>query len=150
MRTEGQQVSVVRSAEPIAAAARAPGGAVTRTETPRGIALTLSGDVLFDFDSDRLRPDAAAALDEVAALIRTARPATVRIVGHTDSVGAEEYNQDLALRRARSVERWLESRAGVPLPQAAVDRRREAEPVANNAVPDGRAQNRRVEILLER
>jgi outer membrane protein OmpA-like peptidoglycan-associated protein len=153
--TEGQQIRVQRAAQAITAPADAA-GRVGRQETARGVTLTLSGDVLFGFDSDRLRPEAAEALAEVADVIREARPRSMRIIGHTDALGAEAYNQDLSLRRARSVQRWLEERAGGAMPAVVVDGRGEADPVAPNTMPDGRdnpagrAQNRRVEIALER
>jgi outer membrane protein OmpA-like peptidoglycan-associated protein len=150
--TEGRQVRV----EQVAAAAPATRG-VTRRETGRGVALNLSGDVLFPFGADRLRPDAAEGLNEVADLIRSLRPQTVRIIGHTDAVGDDATNRDLSLRRARAVQRWLEERVGTGnMPAVVVEGRGEADPVAQNAFPDGRdnpegrAQNRRVEFLLER
>lgn len=151
--TEGRQIRV----EQVAAAAPAPTTPrVTRRETARGITLNLSGDVLFGFGSDRLRPEAAEGLDEVAGLIRDLRPSSLRIVGHTDSVGDEAVNRDLSLRRARAVQRWLEERVGGAMPAVVVEGRGEAEPVAPNTQPDGRdnpegrALSRRVEFVLER
>lgn len=154
LRAEGRQINVQRSAQAIAA----PAGQLGRRETPGGgISLTLSGDVLFAFDSDQLRDEATEVLSQVADVIRETRPRSMRIVGHTDSVGAEEYNRELSLRRARSVQRWLEQRVGgQAMPAVVVEGRGEAEPVAPNTRPDGRdnpegrAQNRRVEIALER
>jgi outer membrane protein OmpA-like peptidoglycan-associated protein len=151
--TEGRQIRVERSAEPIGVAANR---AARRENTARGVTLNLSGDVLFGFGQDRLGPNAAQGLDEVATLIRQMRPRSMTIVGHTDSVGDEATNRDLSLRRARAVQRWLEERAGDAMPAVVVDGRGEADPIAPNARtdgrddPDGRAQNRRVEITLER
>lgn len=124
-------------------------------ETPRGTRLTVQNDVLFDFDKAELRPDAARALERVAALIRDRRPRAVRIVGHTDSIGTEAYNQDLSERRARAVQRWLAAEGGGGLPPMQVEGRGESEPVAPNTIdgrdnPEGRQKNRRVEIFLER
>jgi outer membrane protein OmpA-like peptidoglycan-associated protein len=151
--TEGRQIRV----EQVAASASAPrGGALTRRETPQGVSLNLSGDVLFPFGGDRLRPEAEAGLQEVVELIRNRRPRSMTIVGHTDSVGDAAANRDLSLRRARSVQRWLEERAGDAMPPVVVEGRGAAEPVAPNALPDGRdtpegrARNRRVEFVLER
>ncbi|HZF76890.1 MAG TPA: OmpA family protein [Acetobacteraceae bacterium] len=152
--TEGRQVNVQQVAA-AAPAARA-GSQVTRRETGRGLALSLQGDVLFPFGSDRLRPEAAEGLQEVATLIRDLRPRTIHIVGHTDSVGDEAANRDLSLRRARAVQRWLEERSGGAMPAVLVEGRGESEPVAPNATPDGRdnpqgrALNRRVEFVLDR
>jgi outer membrane protein OmpA-like peptidoglycan-associated protein len=124
-------------------------------ETPRGTRLTVQNDVLFDFDSAELRPEAAEALRRVAALIRDRHPRTVRIIGHTDSVGAEDDNLQLSERRAQAVERWLAAEGGTRLPQMRTEGRGEAEPVAPNTTqegdnPEGRQKNRRVEVLLER
>jgi len=147
--TDGRSIRV----EQVAAA---PRGGLARREIGRGVALNLSGDVLFPFGADQLRPEAAQGLQEVAELIRSLRPRGITIVGHTDSVGDETANRDLSLRRARAVQRWLESRAGDAMPPVVVEGRGEADPVAPNATPDGRdnpdgrAQNRRVEFLLER
>jgi len=139
-----------------------PGGAVdirganvvVVEETPRATRLTVRNDVLFDFDRAELRPEAAEALQRVAEIIRQRSPRAVRIVGHTDSVGGEGYNQALSERRAASVRRWLSEHAA-GLPPVRAEGRGEAEPVAPNVLegrdnPEGRQQNRRVEVLLER
>jgi outer membrane protein OmpA-like peptidoglycan-associated protein len=123
-------------------------------ETPRGARLTVQNDVLFDFDRAELRPEAREALGRVAEIIRERQPRAVRILGHTDSIGSEAYNQELSLRRARAVEQWLAANAP-GLPPMHVEGRGEAEPVAPNTIggrdnPEGRQQNRRVEVLLER
>ena len=108
------------------------------------------------FGSDRLRPEAAAGLQEVADLVRDLRPRGTTIVGYTDSVGDDAANRDLSSRRARAVQRWIEARAGGAMPAVVVEGRGEADPVQPNALPDGRdnpegrALNRRVEFVLER
>lgn len=141
----------------------APGGAVAIQganvvvveEGPRTTRLTVNNDVLFDFDKAELRPEAAEALQRVAEIIRQRGPSSVRIVGHTDSVGTDAYNQQLSERRARSVEQWLASHGG-GLPPMQAEGRGESQPVAPNAGPDGadnpegRQRNRRVDVLLER
>jgi outer membrane protein OmpA-like peptidoglycan-associated protein len=152
--TEGSQVRVEQVASVVPGSRGGP--QVTRRQTDRGVALNLSGDVLFPFGADRLRPEAAEGLREVADLIRDLRPRSITIVGHTDSVGDEAANRDLSLRRARAVQRWLEERVGAAMPAVVVEGRGEAEPVAPNTRPDGtdnaegRALNRRVEFVLER
>jgi outer membrane protein OmpA-like peptidoglycan-associated protein len=124
-------------------------------ETPQATRLTVRNDVLFDFDKAELRPEAAEALGRVAEIIRQRSPRAVRIVGHTDSVGSDAYNQGLSERRARSVEQWLAGQGGA-LPPMQAEGRGESQPVAPNATPDGRddpegrQRNRRVEVLLER
>ncbi|WP_270937804.1 OmpA family protein [Falsiroseomonas oryzae] len=145
--TDGRQIRV----EQVSATPTPKGAQLTRRETARGVALNLSGDVLFPSGADRLRPEAAEGLAEVAELIRTLRPQALRIVGHTDSVGDAAMNRDLSLRRARSVQRWLEERVGqAAMPAVVVEGRGEVDPVAPNETEQGRALNRRVEFLLER
>jgi outer membrane protein OmpA-like peptidoglycan-associated protein len=120
------------------------------------VQLSLSGDVLFPFGSDRLRPEAAEGLDEVAELIRDLRPRSITVVGYTDSVGDDQANRQLSVRRARAVHRWLQEKVGRDMPAVVVDGRGDADPVAPNTLPDGRdnpegrALNRRVEFVLER
>jgi outer membrane protein OmpA-like peptidoglycan-associated protein len=122
--------------------------------TPEGTAVSLSGDVLFDFDQDRLRTDALQSLAELSVLITRTRPRELRIVGYTDSVGSPQYNLDLSGRRARNVERWLLSEGQVRVAALDVGGQGAADPVASNTLPDGhdnpagRQQNRRVEVLL--
>jgi len=122
-------------------------------ETPQGTLVTLHDDVLFDFDKNNVRPDAAAKLTQLAQLIAQVHPSSVSITGYTDSVGSDEYNIALSLRRAESVEHWLEDQDHVQA-NYRVDGRGKADPVAPNTLPDGRddpagrQQNRRVEILL--
>lgn len=152
---EGRQIRIEQvTVSPAPVAAPRPG--VSRRETARGVALNLSGDVLFPFGADQLRAEAAEGLDQVVTLIRELRPRTVRIVGHTDSVGEAQANQDLSLRRARAVQRWLEQRVGDAMPAVVVEGRGEHDPVAPNTRTDGaddaeaRALNRRVEFVLER
>jgi outer membrane protein OmpA-like peptidoglycan-associated protein len=124
-------------------------------EGPRTTRVTVRNDVLFDFDKAELRPEAAEALGRVAEIIRNRAPRAVRIVGHTDAVGSDEYNQGLSERRARSVQQWLEANGG-GLPPMRAEGRGESQPVAENTGsdgrdnPEGRQRNRRVEVLLER
>ena len=141
-----------------------PGGAVDISganvvvveETPRATKLTVNNDVLFDFDKSELRSEATDALERVAQIIRQRQPREVRIVGHTDSIGSDEYNRQLSERRAASVEKWLSAHAGAGLPPVRITGRGEEEPVAPNTTsdgkdnPEGRQKNRRVEVLLER
>jgi outer membrane protein OmpA-like peptidoglycan-associated protein len=123
-------------------------------EGPRTTRLTVNNDVLFDFDKAELRPEATEALGRVAEIIRQRSPRSVRIVGHTDALGSDEYNRQLSERRARSVEQWLAAQGGALPPMQAVGRG-ESDPVAPNTTngadnPEGRQQNRRVEVLLDR
>jgi outer membrane protein OmpA-like peptidoglycan-associated protein len=117
------------------------------------VRIALSADVLFDFDKADLRPEAAASLDKVVAVLKSYPKATATIEGHTDSKGGGNYNQKLSERRAESVRKWLAARgATLPMTTRGLG---EKKPVAPNAKPDGaddpagRQKNRRVEVVLD-
>ena len=116
---------------------------------------TLPSDILFDFDKATLRPDAEAALEQIQASIQQRFPdAPLEITGHTDSKGDERYNLQLSQQRADSVKQWLEAK-GFSLNRLQTKGLGESQPVAPNTNPDqsdnpdGRQQNRRVEIIVE-
>lgn len=100
----------------------------------------------FDFDSAMLKPDMKAALDDLAGKVN-ANPGDefLTIVGHTDSVGTDAYNQGLSERRAQSVANYLAGK-GVNASKMATAGKGESMPVASNDNAAGRAKNRRVEI----
>ncbi len=115
-------------------------------QTDRGVVVTL-GDVLFDTGQATLKPGANLAINRLATYL-SANPQTRIIVeGHTDSRGSDEYNEALSERRARAVATELESR-GVSAEQLQTLGRGKSFPVASNNTPEGRQQNRRVEIVF--
>jgi outer membrane protein OmpA-like peptidoglycan-associated protein len=105
------------------------------------------GKVLFDFDKAELKPEARRQLGVVLQAHREQPSLQVHIVGHTDSVGSDEYNMKLSERRANAVATYLVQQA-VPRQNIRTEWKGEREPVASNATATGRAQNRRVEITL--
>lgn len=110
--------------------------------------VTLSAGALFDFDSDNIKPAGKAQLDDVASKIGgTARVSDIKIVGHTDSVGAEAYNQQLSVRRATAVRDYLAGK-GVDTGIMSVSGMGESSPVADNSTEAGRAKNRRVDVSI--
>jgi outer membrane protein OmpA-like peptidoglycan-associated protein len=125
-------------------------------ETELEIRIELSADVLFDFDKSEIRKDAAEELAKAATIIRGYPGANVRVIGHTDSKGKEDYNQKLSERRARSVVNWLSDRQGLEGGAFSVSGMGESEPVVPNEKPDGsddpegRQKNRRVEIIIKK
>ena len=127
------------------------GAKVTQTE----IKIALSGDILFDFDKDTLRPDALPTLQKVAEVIAGYPGAPVLIEGYTDSKGKDSYNLKLSDRRAASVKKWLVENAGADAGHIKTKGWGEAKPVAPNENPDGsddpdgRQKNRRVEITIK-
>jgi outer membrane protein OmpA-like peptidoglycan-associated protein len=115
-------------------------------KTDRGMVVTL-GDVLFDTGQATLKPGANLALNRLAIFL-SANPQTKIIVeGHTDSRGSDEYNEVLSERRARAVATELMSR-GISTDQLQTLGRGKGYPVASNDTPEGRQQNRRVEIVF--
>jgi len=121
-----------------------PGATVQRVG--EGIAVTFASGLLFDFNSDVVRRTARTNLDELARSLDKYPDTDLMIVGHTDAIGTESYNQDLSERRAESAARYLESR-GV---RTRIDTRGrgEREPVATNDTDAGRQRNRRVEVAI--
>jgi outer membrane protein OmpA-like peptidoglycan-associated protein len=112
----------------------------------RGIVVTLSGSVLFPTGKSTLLPASRRGLDEVAAaLARTPQQMTVE--GHTDSRGPEQMNQTLSERRANAVVAYLANK-GIPRDRMHAEGMGEDQPVADNSTAEGRANNRRVEIVL--
>ncbi|MDZ7622342.1 MAG: OmpA family protein [Candidatus Competibacteraceae bacterium] len=109
--------------------------------------LDLPSEVLFDFDSASIKPAFVPALQRVAGTLREYDRTAVYIVGHTDSVGSDAYNLDLSVRRAESVAGFLAS-SGVSDNRLRTEGRGKREPVTSNATPEGRQQNRRVEIYI--
>ncbi|HZN04488.1 MAG TPA: OmpA family protein [Candidatus Polarisedimenticolia bacterium] len=105
-------------------------------------------DVLFDVDSATVKADARDALDE-ASQVFTEFPKTAIVVqGHTDSTGSETHNQDLSERRAHAVVAYLTGK-GIDPERMAPMGYGEGQPIASNETTGGRAQNRRVDLLLK-
>lgn len=122
-------------------------GAVEVVNTGSELVVTMPQDILFEFNSAALRPDLRADLAVLAQSLNDYPDTTVDVIGHTDNVGDAAYNQDLSSRRAKSVTRVL-SANGVSAYRLRAIGRGEAEPVATNQTVAGRAQNRRVEIII--
>lgn len=119
-------------------------------ETERGLVVTLAGSLLFRSDEAVLLPIAQAKLDQVALALRQLGENQAFVIeGHTDSRGTEDFNRRLSAARAQAVRAYLVSR-GVPAEQVVAIAKGEDEPVASNNSPEGRANNRRVEIVIRR
>jgi outer membrane protein OmpA-like peptidoglycan-associated protein len=115
-------------------------------QTDRGVVVTL-GDVLFDTGQATLKPGADLAVNRLATYLSSNPQTKVLIEGHTDARGSEDYNIGLSDRRARAVSTALESH-GIAADQIQTLGRGKAYPVASNDTPEGRQQNRRVEIVF--
>ncbi|MEX3316408.1 OmpA family protein [Sulfitobacter sp. PS-8MA] len=120
---------------------------VVITNTGDRLIVTLPQDILFATDSTNVAP---ALRDDLAALaqnVNVYRNSTLQVVGHTDSDGEAAYNQQLSERRAQAVGNILMSN-GVPQSRLRTFGRGESQPVASNLSAAGKAQNRRVEIVI--
>ena len=108
-------------------------------------------DVHFQFDKATLTPSDKQVLDKIATRLKAEAPtAQLTVTGHTDSVGSDAYNQKLSDKRAHSVVEYL-IQQGVPRSNfVSVTGAGESQPVADNKTADGRAQNRRTEIKIQR
>lgn len=120
---------------------------VSVTRSGENIILNMLGNVTFATDSSNISADFYQVLDSVALVINEYEKTYVDITGHTDSTGADAYNQQLSVARANSVARYLESRKVLPQRITTVGAG-ESSPIATNDTAQGRALNRRVEILL--
>ncbi len=103
--------------------------------------------VQFDFDSSEIRSDAKPVLDRAVEMLGENGEVNVVVDGYTDSVGTDEYNLALSIRRAEAVYRYLVNR-GIAPERLRVQGFGEARPVASNDTDSGRAQNRRVELRV--
>jgi outer membrane protein OmpA-like peptidoglycan-associated protein len=116
-------------------------------EESRGMVITLSGAVLFTSGQAVLLPAAMSGLDNVVTALKSTPDRNITVEGHTDSVGARAYNMDLSQRRAESVRAYLVSR-GLPPEIVRAQGLGPDRPIADNSTPEGRANNRRVEIIV--
>ena len=120
---------------------------VTVTNMGDYLLVNLPQDVTFATGSANVRPDLARDIQSIAANLVTYPNSNIEVVGHTDNVGTAALNQDLSERRAFAVSSLLLS-AGVPAARVVTYGKGFNQPVSSNATDAGRAQNRRVEILV--
>ncbi|MCK9514480.1 MAG: OmpA family protein [Ottowia sp.] len=125
--------------------AAAPAPEPAPAPAPVAQKVTYAADAFFDFDKSNLKPEGRASLDELVSKIQDINLEVVVAVGHTDSVGTEQYNQGLSERRAESVKQYLVSK-GIEASRIYTEGKGELQPIATNQTAAGRAQNRRVEI----
>ena len=126
-RTAGTDVQVVRQGD--------------------NLVLEMPSGITFATNQTAIEPQFRGTLDQVAQVLGRYNQTYLDVYGHTDSDGAEAYNQDLAERRARAVGDYLAMR-GVQSARIATRGFGETQPVASNATAEGKAQNRRVEIRI--
>ena len=122
-----------------------PGATIERVG--EGIQVTFASGLLYDFDSDAIRSDAAQNLQNLATSLKGYPNTSLLIVGHTDALGSTTYNQDLSTRRANSASGYL-SMQGVGANRLRTSGRGEMEAVASNETELGRQRNRRIEVAI--
>jgi outer membrane protein OmpA-like peptidoglycan-associated protein len=121
--------------------------AIGIVNTGDALVVTMPQDILFPTDSAEVRGDLQRDLRAVAGNLMAYPDSRIEVIGHTDNTGSAAYNQELSQRRAGSVAGVLIG-AGVPAGRVVAYGRGEDQPVASNLTPQGRAQNRRVEIVI--
>jgi outer membrane protein OmpA-like peptidoglycan-associated protein len=122
-----------------------PGARVERVG--EGIVVTFDTGLLFAYDSDAITGTAGGNLNNLASSLEKYEKTDVLIVGHADATGSDSYNQTLSERRAASAAAYLRSQ-GVEAARLRTAGRGESEPIADNSSDAGRAQNRRVEVVI--
>jgi outer membrane protein OmpA-like peptidoglycan-associated protein len=122
-----------------------PGAEVVRVG--EGIAVKFDSGILFAFNSDELQSEGRRNLTQLAASFDKYEDSDLMIVGHTDAVGSESYNEDLSERRAEAARRFLVAQ-GVSADRIRTAGRGELEPIASNDSEAGRQENRRVEVAI--
>ncbi|WP_183562127.1 OmpA family protein [Mucilaginibacter sp. SP1R1] len=122
-----------------------PGATVTREG--EGILVKFDSGILFDTDKADLKPAAQANLQNLANSLQKNLNTNILIVGHTDDTGSDAHNMDLSVRRAESVKSYIVA-DNVSASRLTTSGKGESEPIADNTTVAGRAQNRRVEIVI--
>ena len=136
-----------RAAAPAPAPAPAPVAKPAPVVVPAVAAtkVTYAADAFFDFDKSALKPEGRAKLDDLIGKIKGINLEVIIAVGHTDSVGSNNYNQKLSVKRAEAVKAYLVTK-GIEKNRVYTEGKGEKQPVADNKTSEGRAKNRRVEI----
>lgn len=120
-----------------------------REETEaESVTVSIGSDVLFDSSSAELSPEAEQVLDDAVQRIQEHEPGPVTVIGHTDDVDDDAFNLDLSQRRAEAVAQALTPLIDTTDHPLETEGKGEAEPIADNSTSEGRAENRRVELLI--
>lgn len=124
------------------------GTGVSVTRQGDRIILNMPSNITFATDQDQVIPPFYPTLNSVGIVLRKFNRSLIDINGHTDSTGNAGYNQGLSERRAASVANYLGERGGIDQRRISTLGYGATQPIASNATPEGRAQNRRVEVLI--
>jgi OmpA-OmpF porin, OOP family len=127
------------------AAKPAPAPVVAAKPAPTSEKVTFAADAFFEFDKATLKPEGTAKLDDLVSKMKGINLEVIIAVGHTDSVGADAYNQKLSVARSEAVKAYLVGKS-IEKNRVYTEGKGEKQPVADNKTAEGRAKNRRVEI----
>jgi len=122
-----------------------PGAEVIKAD--EGIIVKFDSGILFDFDKTDLKPDAQANIAKLVENLNENPDTDILVIGHTDNKGTDQYNQGLSERRAKAVKSYAVSQ-GLAGRRVKTEGKSFHEPIAENDTEAGRAQNRRVEIVI--
>ncbi|MDQ3015388.1 MAG: OmpA family protein, partial [Bacteroidota bacterium] len=112
-----------------------------------GIVITFDSGILFDHDSYALKSTTRENLNELSPTLKKYDDTDLRILGHTDNTGTDDYNQSLSVKRASSVDNYLVSQ-GIASSRLSTAGYGETDPIATNETDEGRELNRRVEVVI--
>jgi outer membrane protein OmpA-like peptidoglycan-associated protein len=112
------------------------------------VRVTMTNQTAFETNSANIRPGFESTMSKIADVMVRYGKTSLTVVGHTDNVGSNEYNQKLSERRAHAVAQYLERKRVDPV-RMAISGKGETQPVSSNASETGRQTNRRVEIYVE-
>lgn len=112
-----------------------------------GIIVKFDSGILFDVDQSALKSEAKANIESLATSLKNNPQTNILIVGHTDATGTDAYNYRLSERRAASVKSYAVAQ-GISASRLTTEGRGETEPISDNTTDSGKAQNRRVEIVI--
>ena len=125
-----------------------PDATVETVNNGEAIKVTFDSGILFATNSSTVSDASKSALRNFASSLNSNPDTNIKIIGHTDNTGRVEYNQTLSEKRAKSVFDYLMEDQGVSSKRMTYEGKGVHEPVADNSTPEGRALNRRVEILI--
>jgi outer membrane protein OmpA-like peptidoglycan-associated protein len=123
------------------------GTGVSVTRVGNEIVLNMPGNVTFDTDRAEIRPDFYPVLNSVVLVLKEYEKTIIEVTGHTDSTGSDPYNLQLSQRRSDAIGGYLKGQGVNPM-RVLTQGMGEQYPIAGNDTPDGRQQNRRVELRL--
>lgn len=105
-------------------------------------------DIHFDFDEASLKNEAKAKLNRAAKKYHRSQATELEVIGHTDSIGDEKYNQKLSKERAKAVKAYLVTK-GISPQQIQIVAEGESNPISTNNTEEGRAENRRADVVID-